>query len=84
MECLIKRSAFMAPILTQLPLVTLSTLCKEATLTACLALLEALAEVRQHRPPRQPVLLATGVTLRMRRLELLVNTPAHQATRARD
>ena len=84
MECLIKRSAFMAPTLTQPPSVTRSILCKEAMLTACLALLEALVEVHQHQPLRHPVLMATGVTLRMRRPERSVNTPALQATRALD
>ena len=84
MECLIKRSASMAHTLTQPPSATLSILCKEAILTACLALLAALVEVRQHQPPRHPVLMATGATLRMRRPERSVNTPALQATRALD
>lgn len=84
MECLIKRSASMVHTLTRPPSVTLSILCKEAMLTACLALLVALVEVHPRQPPRHPVLMATGVTLRTRRPERSVNTPALQATRALD
>ena len=83
-ECSIRRSAFMAPTLTQPLLAQLSILCKVATSIACLAPLEVLVQAHQHRPQRQPVPMATGVTRRTRKLARSVNTPAHPATRALD